>query len=108
MEGGLASFVTLDASDYFGSSVASVGDYNEDGVPDLAVGASMDDDGSIYGRPSESFSGKAPWHTVNAPGMQQTDPRAIGVPGAKPGHAASAASREDDCPQDEEACPGKS
>ena len=73
-----------------------------------AAGASIEIAGQVYGRPSESFSGKAPWHTVNAPGMQQTDPRAIGVPGAKPGHAASAASREDDCPQDEEACPGKS
>ena len=61
-----------------------------------------------YGRPSESFSGKAPWHTAVAPGMQHVNTQAMGVPEAKPGHAASSASRVDDCPQDEEACPGKS
>ena len=61
-----------------------------------------------YGRPSESFSGKAPWHTANEHSAQQTDEQAMGVPEAKPEHAALAASREDDCPQDEEACPGDS
>ena len=61
-----------------------------------------------YGRDSKSFSGKAPWHTAVAPGTQQADTQAMGVPESKPEHAASAASREDDCPQDEEACPGKS
>ena len=46
LEGGLSTYVTLDESDNFGSSVASIGDLNGDGVPDLAVGAYDDDDGS--------------------------------------------------------------
>ena len=36
---------SLDISDLFGSSMASIGDLNGDGVPDLAVGAYYDDDG---------------------------------------------------------------
>ena len=35
----------LDNSDWFGSSVASLGDLDGNGVPDLAVGAYLDDDG---------------------------------------------------------------
>lgn len=35
----------LNSRDNFGESVALVGDFNQDGVPDLAVGASRDDDG---------------------------------------------------------------
>ena len=35
----------LDPDDNFGSSVASIGDLNGDGVTDLAVGAHTDDDG---------------------------------------------------------------
>ena len=35
----------LDDDDFFGSSVASLGDLNSDGVTDLAVGAALDDDG---------------------------------------------------------------
>ena len=35
----------LDNGDIFGGSVASIGDLDGDGVPDLAVGAQLDDDG---------------------------------------------------------------
>ncbi len=35
----------LDSSDYFGYSIASLGDVNDDGVTDIAVGAYKDDDG---------------------------------------------------------------
>ena len=35
----------LDNLDLFGSTVASLGDWDGDGVPDLAVGAHLDDDG---------------------------------------------------------------
>jgi len=42
-EGGFTG--TLDNSDYFGHSAASLGDLDGDGVPDLAVGATGDDDG---------------------------------------------------------------
>ena len=36
---------TLDDSDLFGNSVAVIGDINNDGIPDIAVGAPFDDDG---------------------------------------------------------------
>ena len=36
----------LDDDDRFGSAVADIGDMNGDGIPDLAVGAPNDDDGS--------------------------------------------------------------
>jgi hypothetical protein len=44
-EGGFTG--VLDDSDFFGNSVAGLGDLNGDGVPDLAAGASRDDDGGI-------------------------------------------------------------
>jgi hypothetical protein len=43
LAGGLAA--TLDNSDGFGVAVASLGDLDQDGVPDLAVGSWNDDDG---------------------------------------------------------------
>jgi len=46
-EGGFAG--PLEDRDYFGSSLAAVGDLDGDGRPDLAVGARGDDDGSIDG-----------------------------------------------------------
>ncbi|MEM7392974.1 MAG: hypothetical protein AAF492_11570, partial [Verrucomicrobiota bacterium] len=42
-EGNLSA--TLDNQDFFGTSVAGVGDLNDDGVEDIAVGANGDDDG---------------------------------------------------------------
>ena len=45
-EGGFTG--TLDDEDFFGVSVASVGDLDGDGVLDLAVGASGDGDGGDY------------------------------------------------------------
>ena len=38
----------LDVQDYFGWSMATLGDLDGDGVPDLAVGAIRDDDGSSF------------------------------------------------------------
>ena len=46
LEGGFASFYTLDSGDRFGSSLALVG--NNDGTLELVVGAYRDDDGSSY------------------------------------------------------------
>lgn len=43
-DGGLTT--TLGGSDFFGSSLANVGDFDGDGVTDLAVGAIYDDDGA--------------------------------------------------------------
>ena len=37
----------LDDDDHFGTSTAALGDLNSDGVPDLAVGAPLDDDGGF-------------------------------------------------------------
>ncbi|UCD37282.1 MAG: VCBS repeat-containing protein [Fidelibacterota bacterium] len=44
-EGGFTA--TLDNFDYFGRSLAALGDLDGDGVTDLAVGADADDDGGI-------------------------------------------------------------
>ena len=41
--GGLTA--TLDDSDFFGISIGALGDYDADGAPDIAVGATWDDDG---------------------------------------------------------------
>ena len=48
-EGGFTG--RLDNSDFFGRSVATLGDVDGDGVPDLAVGAEGDDDGCPMTRP---------------------------------------------------------
>ena len=37
---------TLNDDDDFGVSIASIGDLNNDGINDIAVGADQDDDGS--------------------------------------------------------------
>ncbi len=39
--------IDLDYQDYFGSSITNIGDLNNDGVIDLAVGAYRDDDGGL-------------------------------------------------------------
>ncbi|MEH6763807.1 MAG: T9SS type A sorting domain-containing protein [Aequorivita antarctica] len=44
-QGGLNG--VLEAGDYFGGSVANIGDLNGDGIIDLAVGAYRDDDGGL-------------------------------------------------------------
>ena len=47
---GTANFVTLADLDFFGSSVAGIGDIDRDGIPDIAAGALLDDtDGSARG-----------------------------------------------------------
>ena len=43
LEGGFAG--TLDNNDIFGNALSSIGDLDGDGVTDLAVGATLDDDG---------------------------------------------------------------
>ena len=43
LEGGFASFYTLDSDDNFGISLALLG--NSDGTLELVVGADVDDDG---------------------------------------------------------------
>jgi len=45
LEGNLSA--TLDLNDRFGSSIASLGDLDGDGIQDIAVGAELDDDGAI-------------------------------------------------------------
>ena len=45
--GNLSSFYTIEADDWFGYSVATLGDVDGDGATDLAVGARQDDDGAI-------------------------------------------------------------
>ncbi len=44
---------TLDDDDYFGHSVACIGDLDGDGIPDLAVGADEDDDKVGGGPPAQ-------------------------------------------------------
>ena len=45
LHGNMNAFYTLDASDYFGIAAGAPGDIDGDGVADLIVGASNDDDG---------------------------------------------------------------
>ena len=49
----MSAFYTLEAADLFGISVASLGDFDGNGVTDVAVGAFLDDDngsdvGAVY------------------------------------------------------------
>ena len=45
--GNFGAFYTLDASDQIARSVASLGDFDGDGVVDLVIGAITDDDGEV-------------------------------------------------------------
>ena len=45
VQGGLGD--PIDDGDVFGGAVASLGDFDQDGVPDLVVGSSGDDDGGL-------------------------------------------------------------
>ena len=42
LHGGLSAFYTPDEDDCFGWSLAALGDWNGDGIPDMAVGAYND------------------------------------------------------------------
>ena len=53
--GGLSAFYTLGSND-FGTSLAALGDWDGDGIPDMAVGAYEDDDGSGYKRARSTSS----------------------------------------------------
>ncbi|MBL4670396.1 MAG: FG-GAP repeat protein, partial [Flavobacteriales bacterium] len=51
--GNLSTYITLNSADYFGSSITSMGDLDNDGNIDIAVGATGDDDiavnaGAVY------------------------------------------------------------
>src|SRR5262245_7133229 len=45
IESGAGGMGTLEITDFFGASVVPIGDLDRDGVVDLAVGSSGDDDG---------------------------------------------------------------
>jgi hypothetical protein len=71
--GSFSSFYTLDAGDQFGNSIAALGDINNDGVIDLAVGLLSDDDGS---------SGAGAFYVINLEQSfcETSSPTALPVP----------------------------
>ena len=44
----ISTFTTLNADDAFGSSIASLGDFDGDNIPDIAVGAKYDDSANFF------------------------------------------------------------
>ena len=64
--GGLNSFYTLDGGDYFGNSLAPLGDVDGDGVADLAAGAQADGDGGIEAGTAYIFFLKSDGNIKNA------------------------------------------
>ena len=57
LHGGLSAFYTLDNGDCFGASLAALGDWNGDGIPDMAVGAYNDNAAYIIFLNSDGTAG---------------------------------------------------
>jgi hypothetical protein len=66
----------LDPGDFFGFSVAGIGDFDGDGTPDLGVGAIKDDDGGEIGPGGEAATG-AVWILLMNPDGTVREPRKI-------------------------------
>jgi len=89
IESGTTNFVTLANSDFFGSSVAGIGDFDRDGIPDIAAGADGDSSaarGAVYiilmkadGTPKSTT--KIASGTANGPTLADGDRFGVSVAG---------------------------